>query len=381
MRHLYSIVFFLLIQMVGKSQASFCGTANSTFYSSNVLFSNTLNPMLDGNVLPYGSHIIAVFNHSGNWECAGFVQWNGNSVTMVINGSDGNLPGYSPNEAYKFIVQLPDGCLLDSVNVDYDVSGVFDNAGAFQDGGLSKIAALSAFSKPWVSLHATDGYCGENTAQITATATNFGAPYTYEWSSGSSNAQIEDLPTGNYSLTVTDYYGCSQTSAAIVSNTPAMSLQLQTEPGQNSNECESTVIVEGGTAPFTYIWSNGQTTPQATGLTEGNFSVTLTDVNGCQAVQNGTCMSVGTIELENIEDLRIYPNPSGSYLQAYIHLTEPKQVKIWLLDMSGHQLFETMQYGSRIYQLLDLEPFSNGHYIFQVSDGNSSKSLPVTILK
>jgi hypothetical protein len=267
------------------------------------------------------------------------------------------------------------------VNITYDVSGIFDNAGTFQDGGLSKIAALSAFSKPWVSLHATDGYCGENTAQITATATNFGAPYTYEWSNGSSNAQIEDLPTGNYSITVTDYYGCSQTSAANVSNTPAMSLQLQTEPGQNGNECESTAIIEGGTAPFTYTWSNGQTTPQATGLAEGNFSVTLTDANGCQAVEYGNCMPVSTTEHENIENLKIYPNPSGSYLQAYIQLTEPKQVKIWLLDMSGHQLFESTEYGSRIYQVMDLQPFSDGSYILQVSDGNSSKSIPVTILK
>ncbi|MBK8339493.1 MAG: hypothetical protein IPK99_05540 [Flavobacteriales bacterium] len=41
-----------------------------------------------------------------------------------------------------------------------------------------------------------------------------------------------------------------------------------------------------GTAPFEYLWSNGQTNQTATGLAAGPYSVTVTDANGCSAVGN-----------------------------------------------------------------------------------------------
>ena len=66
---------------------------------------------------------------------------------MVVNGDDGSLPGYAPNQPYKFIVQLPGGCLIDSIAVTYNVSGIYTNPGFFLDGGLSKVASFHAVSR------------------------------------------------------------------------------------------------------------------------------------------------------------------------------------------------------------------------------------------
>ena len=44
----------------------------------------------------------------------------------------------------------------------------------------------------------------------------------------------------------------------------------------------------GGTAPYSYLWNNGQTSQVASGLAAGSYSVTVTDNNGCQSVANAT---------------------------------------------------------------------------------------------
>ncbi|HET6991368.1 MAG TPA: PKD domain-containing protein [Bacteroidia bacterium] len=44
----------------------------------------------------------------------------------------------------------------------------------------------------------------------------------------------------------------------------------------------------GGTAPYTYSWSNGQTTQTATGLAPGSYTVCITDANGCSACNSVT---------------------------------------------------------------------------------------------
>lgn len=108
---------------------------------------DTLKPKLNGQLLPFGSRIIAVFDDNGQLRCAGSVLWNGVPVSMVINGADGTLPGYQANERYKYMVQLPDNCLLDSVKVTYDVSSIYTNRGFFADGTFAKLATFQVFQK------------------------------------------------------------------------------------------------------------------------------------------------------------------------------------------------------------------------------------------
>ncbi|PJC62988.1 MAG: hypothetical protein CO022_01605, partial [Flavobacteriales bacterium CG_4_9_14_0_2_um_filter_32_27] len=50
----------------------------------------------------------------------------------------------------------------------------------------------------------------------------------------------------------------------------------------------ATVSVTGGTAPYTYSWSNGSTIATATGLAVGIYTVTITDANACTSVQSVT---------------------------------------------------------------------------------------------
>ena len=119
---------------------------------------------------------------------------------------------------------------------------------------------------------------------------NGGTPgYSYFWSNGQTTQTATGLSSGNYNCTVTDANGCtinsgnisiSQPSALIVNTTnTAVSCNL-------GNNGTATVNPNGGTPGYSYLWSNGQTTQTATGLSSGNYNCTVTDAKGC-AVTSG----------------------------------------------------------------------------------------------
>jgi len=93
----------------------------------------------------------------------------------------------------------------------------------------------------------------------------------------------------NPQLIVTDPSGCTQTiwvDSVYISNGLCLSADVtQPDCGANTTGVID-LIVNGGTAPYTFLWSNGATTEDLTGLAEGIYTVTVTDANG--AVETGT---------------------------------------------------------------------------------------------
>lgn len=119
-------------------------------------------------------------------------------------------------------------------------------------------------------------------------------PFEYLWSDGQTTATASNLAAGTYTVTATDANGC-QTSATVVMTEPAA---LQAEIGAitpiscfGANNGTATANLTGGTAPYQYLWSNGQTTATASGLAAGTYTVTATDANGCQASATGSIVS------------------------------------------------------------------------------------------
>ncbi|WP_422007816.1 PKD domain-containing protein [Roseivirga pacifica] len=134
----------------------------------------------------------------------------------------------------------------------------------------------------------TDVLCfGESTGSIDSNVTGGTAPYTYNWSYGGIITEdIDNLPAGTYSLTVTDYNGCSVTVNGITITQPAAALSKQSESLTNPTcfggaDGSITITMQGGTGSYDIDWSNGDTGATATGLTAGIHSVTVTDDNGC----------------------------------------------------------------------------------------------------
>lgn len=125
--------------------------------------------------------------------------------------------------------------------------------------------------------------CGSNDGSITFNPTGGTAPYTYVWSPNvSSTNSATNLSAGIYTVTITDANGCSQTVNVPISTTNGPLITASSTDGNCSGSCNGTADVDAtGTAPFTYQWSNGQTTDSISGLCTGNYLVQVTDGSGC----------------------------------------------------------------------------------------------------
>ena len=104
------------------------------------------------------------------------------------------------------------------------------------------------------------------------------------------------LQAGSYTLHVADGNGCDTTLSAVITAPAAIALAnlaVTNEPCAGSGGGSIAATVTGGTAPYQYTWSNGQTIPTMV-AGAGTYTVTVTDANGCTPAQGGaTIQAVG----------------------------------------------------------------------------------------
>gem|GEM_PF-3280904 len=134
----------------------------------------------------------------------------------------------------------------------------------------------------------TNSICESDNGSASVTALNGDGDYTYLWSNGADTPTISDVAPGTYSVIVTDGKGCiGETSVTIT--TIESSIEVNVNVAQSAS-CAlgdvgiAMVIPTGGTAPYLYEWSDGQTDNMATNLAAATYTVVVTDANGCEAL-------------------------------------------------------------------------------------------------
>ena len=130
---------------------------------------------------------------------------------------------------------------------------------------------------------------GNNTGIATAAGSGGNAPYSYAWSNGSMTQTAMNLSAGSYSVTITDEDNCTATAIATITQPTALAVTVTTsdESAPGANDGTATANPTGGVSPYSYVWSNVDTTQTIMNLGANTYSVTVTDANGCTATGSG----------------------------------------------------------------------------------------------
>ena len=151
-----------------------------------------------------------------------------------------------------------------------------------------------------------------NVSQVLLDAISTTPSVVFRWNTNAVTSSIYATTAGIHSVTASNPEfgggnGCSATAQIDVkNNNPTVNLgQDRTiQSGQNTT---LTAAVSSGIAPFSYAWSTGATTPSVSVSTSGNFSVTVTDANGC------TASDVVVVTVTGGCDVRFNVNQSNNY--------------------------------------------------------------------
>lgn len=209
-----------------------------------------------------------------NVSCFGYTD---GAVTVQVNGG---IPPY----AYSIngVTFQPSGTFTGLSAGTYILTGR-DSKGC-TDFVTVTIAQPSAVSVTIDSI--VDLLCfGSATGAIYITPSGGTAPYTFNWSNGTSNEDLTGVSGGTYNVTVTDSKGCSAANGATISQPLELFLNIATYSDLlciNDSTGSVDLTANGGVPPYSYAWSNGATTEDISGLLSGSYTATVTDANGCQ---------------------------------------------------------------------------------------------------
>jgi len=152
---------------------------------------------------------------------------------------------------------------------------------------------INSNTVPIVSVSQQSALCfgGNGSATITATSVN-GGPFTYTWTPAvvGSTPVANNVIAGNYAVNVRDGQGCSVVHTFVINQPSSITVVQNVVNAQCSNTLNGaiTLTVSGGTPNFQYNWSGPaftSTNQNLTGLAGGNYSLTITDANGCTSLQ------------------------------------------------------------------------------------------------
>ncbi|MBL7828067.1 MAG: VCBS repeat-containing protein [Saprospiraceae bacterium] len=183
-------------------------------------------------------------------------------------------------------------------------NSITDLVGAFYRLTLTDANGCSIFHQiqvithplPVVSADVTHLSChSANNGQIDLSVS--GNPqFEYDWSNGATLEDLNQLAAGSYTVTVSDTNGCSSTQQFTIQQPQALTLNALV----GADTCETSdgfiqTQVGGGTTPYQFHWSNAANTSALTGLPAGQYTLTLTDQNGCSTVLYTPVPQHGTI--------------------------------------------------------------------------------------
>ncbi len=214
----------------------------------------------------------------------------------------------------------------------------------------------------------TDATCfGGFDGAINVVADGGMAPYTYAWSgTGATTEDVSGLSAGNYTITITDAFGNTASQSFTIGQGSQVVLNANATPESiNGGDGAIDLNVSGGTAPYTYAWTDQTTFTSSTqdiaGLSSGTYTVVVTDANGCSETGTYQVGRIFGVSNSTITAVSCFGDNDGSITVATTGGTAPYQ---W--SWSGPNGFSA--------STEDINGLAAGTYTLNITDSNGLNS-------
>jgi len=208
----------------------------------------------------------------------------------------------------------------------------------------------------------------------------------YLWNDNSTNATLNVTTAGNYTLSVTDQFGCAAEDEIDVALSDGPTVDL----GPDTTVCifnftPIPLVVDAGGGLYIYQWSNGSTAQSQAITVAGSYTVTVTDLFGCTDSDNIVVnyeLCVGINERAADAGITLYPNPSNGQIALEIVGRENASLEMTLLNAQGQfmQSFQATQLTSNHLQSIDLTDYPKGIYFVRLNISGVNHVHRISIL-
>ena len=215
-------------------------------------------------------------------------------TSITCNGiSDGSINILAVGGTGPLLVSIDSGLTYQSsggfFNLDtgtYYVTAV-DSLGCVVYGDSISITAPPQMSSAITSASPT---CGGNDGELTVVVSGGTPSYMYTWDDSliQTSSTATGLDAGIYTVYITDSNSCLDSVSYVLNSASAPTIVVDSttfESCSPGNDANIYVSLSGGTAPFTYLWSNLDSTEDIAGISVGTYSITVTDSVGCISIE------------------------------------------------------------------------------------------------
>ena len=190
---------------------------------------------------------------------------------------------------------------------------------------------------------------------------------------------FEELEPGTYDAFVTDENGCliQVIGAIIIAEPEALTVTVDDFGGDGGlDDGFIFITATGGTGEYSFDWNNGSTDEDQVNLADGEYSVIVTDENGCSTELSGVAIT-GISEMPNGTLVSIYPNPTNAEFRLNLAGLNGERVSYTIVDGQGRRVIAKElgnTSGSRS-EVVDVRALAAGVYFLNVVSGDATTSI------
>lgn len=217
-----------------------------------------------------------------------------------------------------------------------------------------------------------------NNGTIAITPVSGTLPFTYAWAHDANNVlnTANNLGAGSYTVSITDAAGCQIERTIGIGQGSSITVDITL---QNNNSVAA-ALVQGGVAPYTYLWSDGSTFSSLVATTAGAYSVAVTDANGCTVVSSVVnLIPVGVNEVEDLQAFTIFPNPNNGSFTVNVQMSKAQDFELILVDVLGRNLATYHFNEMAINMPMNFNNLADGMYFIVLKTANQVKTQKLTI--